>query len=179
MEEQPTWRGHTFTLFVFAGIVFLCATFFVLGMLVGRSQGQKYASVSAANVDKLRTPPQGRLDFTYEDLRKDQPPAPTLTAPPSEAVPSEQPAETIREEGSSAPSPVNIQVEALQQSKAAERMVSDLKKLGFSAFVIPPAAGERNAYYRVQVGPYTDAADVESAKQKLEAAGYHNPIIKK
>jgi cell division protein FtsN len=58
-------------------------------------------------------------------------------------------------------------------------MVSDLKKLGFSAFVIPPAAGERNAYYRVQVGPYTDAADVESAKQKLEAAGYHNPIIKK
>ena len=38
MEEPVSWKGHSFTLFVFAGIVALCSIFFVLGMLVGRIQ---------------------------------------------------------------------------------------------------------------------------------------------
>ena len=40
MEEQTTWKGHSLTLLVFAGIVALCSIFFILGMLVGRQQGQ-------------------------------------------------------------------------------------------------------------------------------------------
>ena len=43
MEEQTTWKGHTFTLLVFTGIVVLCSIFFILGMLVGRAEGQKVA----------------------------------------------------------------------------------------------------------------------------------------
>ena len=34
MEEQTTWKGHTFTLLVFTGIVVLCSIFFILGMLL-------------------------------------------------------------------------------------------------------------------------------------------------
>ena len=39
MEDQTSWKGHTFTLLVFTGIVVLCSIFFILGMLVGRAQG--------------------------------------------------------------------------------------------------------------------------------------------
>ena len=45
-EEQASWKGHGFTLVVFAGIVVLCAIFFVLGMTVGRQQGQRAAQAT-------------------------------------------------------------------------------------------------------------------------------------
>jgi hypothetical protein len=44
MEDQTSWKGHTFTLVVFTGIVVLCSIFFILGMLVGRAQAQKLVS---------------------------------------------------------------------------------------------------------------------------------------
>ena len=44
---EQSWKGHSFTLLVFTGIVVLSSIFFILGMLVGRSQGQKIASTSA------------------------------------------------------------------------------------------------------------------------------------
>ncbi len=55
MEEQPSWKGHTFTLLIFGGIVVLCSIFFVLGMLVGRTQGQKLATVAAADAAAAKT----------------------------------------------------------------------------------------------------------------------------
>jgi cell division protein FtsN len=50
MDEQVTWKGQSFTLLVFGGIVFLCSIFFVLGMLVGRGQGKS----EAAESDKVK-----------------------------------------------------------------------------------------------------------------------------
>jgi DedD protein len=49
MDEQVTWKGQSFTLLVFGGIVFLCSIFFVLGMLVGHGQGK-----SAAEPDQVK-----------------------------------------------------------------------------------------------------------------------------
>jgi cell division septation protein DedD len=51
MEETASWKGHSFTLLVFGGIVALCSIFFVLGMLVGRSQGQRMAEMASADTD--------------------------------------------------------------------------------------------------------------------------------
>jgi cell division protein FtsN len=48
MEDQASWKGHSFTLLVFGGIVVLCSVFFALGMLVGRSQGQRAGEAAAA-----------------------------------------------------------------------------------------------------------------------------------
>jgi len=47
MDEQASWKGQSFTLLVFGGIVFLCSIFFVLGMLVGRGQGERVAKAAA------------------------------------------------------------------------------------------------------------------------------------
>jgi cell division septation protein DedD len=179
MEEQTTWRGHGFTLFVFAGIVFLCATFFVLGMLVGRAQAQKYSTAGVPDTSKQSSRPPEKVDFVYEDLRKDQPPAPTLITPAAEEPKAQEPPSGApREEVLPPPSTVNLQVEAFQQRSKAEQLVGDLKKLGFTAFIIAPLAGERGGLYRVQVGPLADAADAEGAKQKLESNGY-DTFIKK
>lgn len=49
MDEQVSWKGQSFTLLVFGGIVFLCSVFFVLGMLVGRGQGKSAAESAVVN----------------------------------------------------------------------------------------------------------------------------------
>src|SRR5690349_13329262 len=93
MEEQVTWKAHTFTLLVFTGIVVLCSIFFILGMLVGRAQGQKFASNGPGVVSKVeaksdsKPSTEDKQDFTfYDSVKKD--PTPALQPPP----PIEQPA---------------------------------------------------------------------------------------
>jgi cell division protein FtsN len=60
MDEQVTWKGQSFTLLVFGGIVFLCSIFFVLGMLVGRGQGKSAAESDIARdaAKSVETDPQ-------------------------------------------------------------------------------------------------------------------------
>jgi len=60
MDEQVTWKGQSFTLLVFGGIVFLCSIFFVLGMLVGRGQGKSAAESDIAKdaAKSVETVPQ-------------------------------------------------------------------------------------------------------------------------
>jgi cell division protein FtsN len=47
-ETNTTWKNHSFTLLIFGGIVALSLIFFVLGMLVGRNQGQRLAEIAFA-----------------------------------------------------------------------------------------------------------------------------------
>ena len=73
MDEQVTWKGQSFTLLVFGGIVFLCSIFFVLGMLVGRGQGKSTAEPSKVT-DSAKSekdpPPQDEktTKSTYETI---------------------------------------------------------------------------------------------------------------
>jgi cell division septation protein DedD len=84
-----------------------------------------------------------------------------------------------REESAAVPPPVtiNVQVVALNKQSDAEKVVDNLKKKGFRAFMLTPAPGDRNPFYRVQVGA-ADQIEAESVKRKLEAAGF-KPIVKK
>jgi cell division septation protein DedD len=191
MEEQSSWRGHGFTFFVFIGIVVLSGIFFILGMLVGYSQGQKYA-VGGAEAKKIApsaAPTVNDLDFSEELQRNELPPlvvesAPQAEDPLEDALPSEP---AHKGENSSPPGPapaptangVVVQVEALGRASAALKLVDELKKLGFKAAIVPPSPGAKDSLYRVQVGPYADSAEANSAKRKLESAGYPHPIVKK
>src|SRR6185369_17708315 len=97
---EQSWKGHSFTLLVFTGIVVLSSIFFILGMLVGRSQGQKIASTSAsaaaAKADaKSAAKEEDKTDFTfYDSVKKDPPAALALTAKPEPPAPSAQSAQT-------------------------------------------------------------------------------------
>src|SRR5262245_22385929 len=75
MEDQTSWKTHSFTVLVFTGIVVLCSIFFILRMLVGRTQGQKLAfRTSASAAAKADAKPiakeETRPDLTFYDSVK-------------------------------------------------------------------------------------------------------------
>src|SRR5581483_4885526 len=95
MEEQTSWKSHSFTLLVFTGIVVLCSIFFILGMLVGRDQGQKFAfaaSVAAATKAEARQAAlpkeDGKPDLTFYDSVKQAEPKSLEPPPVPDAVPA-------------------------------------------------------------------------------------------
>lgn len=169
IEEQTTWKGHAFTLVVFSGIVVLCAIFFILGMLVGRTQGQKVATDEVADAAAAETAAVAKTKATAAA----QPPELTFF----ESVDKNEPA-PLEPQPPRSRNAVNFQIAAVRQSADAENILNEVKQKGFRAFVLAPPPGGPNPYFRIQVGPFTDQAEVKSIKLKLESAGY-KPIVKR
>jgi cell division septation protein DedD len=176
MEEQTTWKGHSLTLLVFGGIVVLCSIFFTLGMLVGRQQGQKIASVATAEAattkpDAEPAPIEEKPELTFFNSVERERAAPALEPPPAANPPAApQPPASVNS--------INFQIGAIKKSRDADKLLRDVKKKGFKAFILAPAPGETNPFFRVQVGPFSDAIEAENARKSLEAAGY-KPILRK
>ena len=189
-QDQTSWKGHTFTLLVFAGIVVLCSIFFILGMLVGRAQGQKLvanAPLASSAKNELKAPPKDdKPDLTfYESVKKPDSAlqaAPLKPAPVPEPDPAETPKEKKAARAAEAPSPapstaINWQIAAVRKEADARKLLDQVKKQGFKAFILSPAEGDSNPYFRVQVGPFFDVVEAQDVKKKLEAAKYS--ILKK
>jgi DedD protein len=203
MEREPlSWKGHAFTLFIFTGIVVLCSIFFILGMLAGRAQAQKISSQSPTaaplavpNTDTAAAPAEDEPEFTFDSaVANDSPPAVQPPPEPPRETPAKpeakaKPIAESRPQSKSKPDPAaapaaktgtafNYQVGAVRKSADAERLLKEVRKKGFRAFILAPAPKVPNPFYRVQVGPFVDAADGQAAKKKLESAGY-KPILRK
>ena len=191
MEDQTSWKGHTFTLLVFTGIVVLCSIFFILGMLVGRAQGQKVAfaasaSAAAKSDAKDVSTEENKPELTFYDSVKQsetsyEPTAPLKTEPVAPDPP--KPAEVERRSATAPPSHgletvFNYQIGAVRKSGDAEKLLDQVRKKGFKAFILAPASSDANPFFRVQVGPFASSAEAVEAKKKLESAGYQ-PILKK
>ncbi len=191
MEEQVTWKAHSFTLFVFTGIVVLCSIFFILGMLVGRAQGQKFASspapAPAIKADAKPAPKEEKQDFTfYDSVKKEQPlvlqPAPAKPEPPPHQEPvvkADPPPEPPSRVTAKRANVLNYQIGAVKTSADAEKLLQGVKKKGFRAFILAPAADDANPFFRVLVGPFSDPIAAREARDKLEEAGYKKPLLKK
>ena len=180
MEEQTTWKGHSFTLLVFTGIVVLCSLFFILGTLVGRAQAQKVGSNGApAPAPKIDANPsiEDKPDFTFYDAVKKEAPATLQPAsePPAKVDPKPQ---SAYEPPAKLDNLVNYQIGAVRKSADAEKLLNQLRKKGFRAFILAPVSTDANPFFRVQVGPFADPAEAQNVKKKLESAGYQ-PILKK
>ena len=68
-----------------------------------------------------------------------------------------------------------VQVAAVSKQEDAEFLVAALRKKQYPVFL---SAGGGDAYFRVQVGPFTDMKEAETTRARLASEGY-NPIIKK
>ena len=68
-----------------------------------------------------------------------------------------------------------LQVAAVTHQSDALAMADALQRKKFSAFVLAPSGDN---FYRVQVGPYRDQRNAESARNALERAGFKS-IIKR
>lgn len=62
-----------------------------------------------------------------------------------------------------------LQIAAMSRSSDAVALAQALQQKRFPAFVLPPGS---DRYYRVQVGPYSDAKSASLARQKLESQGF-------
>jgi cell division septation protein DedD len=62
-----------------------------------------------------------------------------------------------------------LQVAALRREADALSLASNLQKKGFPAFVVSP---QKDKYFRVHVGPYSDQKSADTAKKGLEGAGF-------
>ncbi|HYB60484.1 MAG TPA: SPOR domain-containing protein [Methylomirabilota bacterium] len=108
-------------------------------------------------------------------------PAPAKPPKPAASAPAAQPKATPP----AAPAPkttpsipkgaIVLQVAALVKESDALALAQVLQEKKFPAFVLSPSADK---YYRVQVGPYADAAAAAVARDKLEAAGFKS-IVKR
>src|SRR5262245_29561639 len=145
MEEQTTWKGHSCTLLVFTRIVVLCSLFFILGMPGRRAQAQKVGSnVAPGHAAKIDAKPtaEDKPDFTcYEAVKKEAPATLQPAAePPAKVDPKPQPAPetpaTLENLG-------NYQISAVRKSADAEKLLNQLKKKGFRAFILAPSSKDR------------------------------------
>jgi DedD protein len=187
---------------LFVGVVILCAVFFSLGYVMGRSQyaaavQAAYAPgrgvVVATDREKLSpreiTPaPAGDWDI-YANKNNNQ-----LEKPAPAAKPAWQPAPSIAmnsvklpaaepRAGRSASLPVRkalsgtiiLQVAAVMRQGDALAMADALQRKKFPSFVVAPSTDN---FYRVQVGPYPDEHAADNAKSALDRAGF-KAIVKR
>jgi cell division protein FtsN len=192
MEETPSWKGHSFTLLVFGGIVVLCSIFFVLGMLVGRSQGQRLAenaATDASNKNPQAQPLPASRALDYPELTKAAKPDDSFsTLPPTTAEsPVEEKTAAATPPSRPEPEPTPVadrpslywQIIATKNEKEAEAMRAKVQSKGFKAKIVPTKPGSKETYNRVWVGPYESNAEADMAKKELEDAGFKNPYLQK
>ena len=174
-SEAPSWKGHSFTLLVFAGIVVLCSIFFVLGMLVGRSQGQRIAEMAAADEGTRKNVGQPLPDSQPLDYFKqstEETPDNELLPPPTPPTTAEAPVAEPEPPQAREPDKVYLQILATKDSTAAERERTKVQSKGFRVLILPPKPGDKDPWYRVQVGPYDTKAEAAIATKELQAQGY-------
>jgi cell division septation protein DedD len=193
MEESTSWKGHGFTLLIFGGIVVLCSIFFVLGMLVGRNQGQRIAlAATEESGGKTKTQTAGDLKLGFHtetteekpDLKLQPAPDPPRPDPPARTA---QPATPARPPAAASDKPkpkpdpepgIYLQILATKNAKQAALELKKVESKGFKARIV---IDEQNKvqWNRVYVGPYKES-EVNLAKSDLKAkGGYKDVIVRK
>ena len=73
--------------------------------------------------------------------------------------------------------PFVLHVTALRGEVEARAMAAGLMEKGYPAYVVDPTPGALLAVHRVQIGPYTDLAEAEAARIRLESIERLRPSV--
>jgi DedD protein len=195
-QDTEITLGTGKLLFLFFGLVGICALFFALGYSLGRKSEPSITTASAAllpqptsNAGKASSaaaaPP---MTFYKAVEQKDANPqltpaaeaktdgkADTATAPANAT--SGPAAGGGQESATTLPtSAYFVQVAAVSKQEDADSLVDALKKKEYPAFVAAQAATDK--LFHVQVGPFSEVKEAEGMRTRLIADGY-SPILKK
>ena len=77
----------------------------------------------------------------------------------------------LKPEPSAPANSINFQIGAVKKSRDADKLLGEVKKKGFKAFILAPPPGDKNPFFRVQVGPFSDAVEAESARKTSKQRG--------
>lgn len=198
MDEQTSWKSHGFTLLIFGGIVVLSGIFFVLGMLVGRTQGRQIAEAifkeRAANAPAAEAGENFPLKFHEEttgdkpDLRLEPAPPAPAPSPSKDSRPAmSAPRQESKASGKAASKPVVakakapgvfLQVFATREEKKAREELKKVQSKGFTRAKILEVIADNVKWHRVVVGPYKES-EAQLTISDLRAKGYKEVIIRK
>ena len=144
--------------------------------------GRGPATSSAARGQTPAAPP---ADWAFYHSAEPEKPAEPMPEPPKSLAPSGTSLPTAGKSASRVDSggsnmkslspplvprgAVVLQIAAMARQADAVALAQALQQKKFPAFVLPPGASR---YYRVRVGPYTDAQSANLARQKLESQGF-------
>ena len=193
-EDTEITLGTGKLLFLFFGLVAICALFFALGYSLGRKSEATVAAAPAPNLPQTSSntlkatggataPPMtfykaveqkdANAELTPSPDNKSDTPA-AGTSAPAQSQPAQptsvDPSTTLPSGG------YFVQVAAVSKEEDAQALVDALKKKEYPAFVA--AQNNTDKLFRVQLGPYTEPKDAEGMRTKLVGDGY-NPIVKK
>lgn len=190
---------------LFLGVVLLCAVFFTLGYVMGRTQypGSVQAADSPsrnsssgwssnAKAKNAAPPPAPSSEWDFyskKDDNRTESAAKFSGAPPSATgSPASSAMPPVSAKAVSATKPparfqaprmarsaVVLQLAALRRESDALALADAVQQKRFPSFVIAPGS---DGLYRVQVGPYRDEKAAASAQHALEQAGF-KAIIKR
>ena len=188
-QDTEITLGTGKLLFLFFGLVSICALFFALGYTLGRKSEPSVAAAStiaplpqaSSNTAKSSSGSSAQPMTFYKAVeQKDAnaeltPPPDTKTETAASNTPGSQTSTAPADTPVSMPSSSYfVQVAAVSKQEDADALVDALKKKEYPAFV---AAGT-DKLFRVQLGPFPDVKDAEAMRTKLIGDGY-SPILKK
>lgn len=167
---------------IFFALAIVCAVFFTMGYLLGKSTaaggrteivgsmptgGSATGKPSAVNKAPEASSPSPVAD---NSTSQNNAPAATSNAPSNSGSPA-----TSTDIRSSSNGTFMVQVAAVSKQEDAEILVSALRKKQYPVFI---SNSSSDALFHVQVGPFTSQQDAEAMKNRLSADGY-NAIVKK
>jgi cell division septation protein DedD len=193
-QDTEITLGTGKLLFLFFGLVGICAMFFALGYSLGRKSEPAITSASAAASPQLvpgttkassGSPASPSMSFyksvEQKDANAELTPAadakPDTAAAPADAAVTSAPAANAPDPTTTLPtSAYLVQVAAVSKQEDGDALVDALKKKQYPAFIAVPIPADK--LYHVQVGPFSDSKDAEAMRARLIADGY-SPILKK
>ncbi len=191
-QDTEITLGTGKLLFLFFGLVGICATFFALGYSLGRKSEPSITTASAAASPQIvpgttkANSGSAAAPMTFYKSVEQKDASPELTpavdaktdapAPDASATPA-KPANDSSDSATTLPSAgYFVQVAAVSKEEDGEALVDALKKKDYPAFVATPVPADK--LFHVQVGPFPEIKDAESMRARLIADGY-SPILKK
>ena len=199
-EDTEITLGTGKLLFLFFGLVGVCALFFALGYSLGRKSEPSLAATSPAtpqvssNTSKAGggagTNAAQPMTFYKAVEQKDANPeltpspdtkteAPANSATNSTATNAATTTAATNPNDSATALPTSgyfVQVAAVSKQEDAEALVDALKKKEYPAFVAAQSTADK--LFRVQLGPFPEVKEAEAMRTRLVGDGY-SPILKK
>lgn len=168
---------------IFFALTILCAVFFTMGYLLGKSTANGSHTVitgvspsggsSTGKPSAVNKTPEVPATAPSADASAQQSAASnstTTTAPATQASPAPAATEIKSSPGGS----YTVQVAAVSKQEDADILATALRKKQYPVFI---ASSVGDALFHVQVGPFSSQQDADTMKNRLSADGY-NAIVK-
>jgi DedD protein len=166
---------------IFFAVVIVCAVFFTMGYLLGKSTATgsrteivgstSTAGSAAGKPSAVAKVPEAPAPAPSSDSQAAVSNSASVNTPAATSASPVSPATEIK---SSSSGTFMVQVAAVSKQEDADILKSALQKKQYPVFVANSTA---DALYHVQVGPFSNQQDADTMRNRLSADGY-NAIVK-